>query len=64
MGLCINVVSAVGHSENLFFASVSFHLEMFDVTNFKLVLVIFNVHVVIVIKNNKYKCSGSVFVNF
>ena len=54
---CTKVVSAVGLSGNPFcLESVSFHLEMFDVTNSRLVLVNCNVNVVI-FDNNK-KMSG------
>ena len=50
VGLCTKVVSAVGFSGNPFcLESVSFHLEMIDVTNSRLVLVNWNVNVVILI---------------
>ena len=53
MGLCSKVVSAVGFSGKLFFLeSVCFHLDMFDVTKFRLVLAVCNVHVVLFIKKN------------
>ena len=47
--------------QETFFLSVSFHPEMFDVTNFRLVLVVCYVHVMIFIKNIQYTYSGSVF---
>ena len=47
MGLCSKVVSAFGFSgKHIFLESVFFHLEMFDVTTFRLVLVVCHVHVV------------------
>ena len=53
VGLCSKVVNAVLFSEKPFFLeSVSFHHEMFDATNFRLVLGVVIVHVVIFI--NKY----------
>ena len=55
VGFGTKVESAVGFSGKPFFLeSVSFHLESFDLTNFRLVLVICNVHAMIFIK----KISG------
>ena len=51
VGFCSEVISAVGFSgKPIFLESVSFYLEMFDVTIIRLVLVVCNVHVVIFIK--------------
>ena len=53
VGPCSKVVSAVGFGAKPFFLeSVCFHLDMFDKTKFRLVLVVCNVHLVIVIKQN------------
>ena len=51
VGLCSKVESAVGFSGKHFFKCVvSFHLEMFDVTNFRQVLVVYDIHLVIFIQ--------------